>query len=33
MTRPTPIDLNSNEHNQELYYYPFMTKLDRHNES
>ena len=33
MTRPTPIDLNSIEYNQGLCYYPFMTKLDRRNES
>ena len=33
MTRPAPIDLNSDEYNQELRYYPFMVNLDRCNGS
>ena len=28
MNRPTLIDLNPNEHNQGLCYYPLMTNLD-----
>ena len=33
MTRPTLIDLNPDEYNQALRYYPFMVKLDRCNGS
>ena len=29
MNRPAPIDLNLDEHNQWLYYYPFMMSLDK----
>ena len=29
MARPTIIDLNPNECNQEFLYYPFMVNLDR----
>ena len=29
MTRPTVIDLNTNEHNQGLRYYPFIVILNR----
>ena len=31
MTRPTLIDLNSDEYNQGLCYYPFMVNLHRYN--
>ena len=33
MTRPTLIDLNPNEYNQELCYHQFMINLDRFNRS
>ena len=33
MTRPTLIDLNLNEHHQELRNYPCMISLDRYNGS
>ena len=33
MARATLIDLNHDEYNQGLYYYPFMVNLDRSNES
>ena len=33
VARPTPIDLNFNEYNQRLHYYPFVAKLDRSNGS
>ena len=33
MTRPTFIDLNPDECNQVLCYYPFMVNLDRCNGS
>ena len=29
MSKPTLINLHSNEHSQEFYYYPFAVKLDR----
>ena len=29
MTQPTLINLHPNENSQELYYYPFVIKLDR----
>ena len=29
MIKPTLINLHSNEHSQEFYYYPFAVKLDR----
>ena len=32
-TRPTLIDLNHDEYNQRLRYYPFMVSLDRWNGS
>ena len=31
MTRPTLIDLNPDENNQGLHYYPFMVNLDKCN--
>ena len=31
MTRPTLIDLNPDENNQGLRYYPFMVNLDKCN--
>ena len=31
ITRPTLIDINPDEHNQGLRYYPFMVNLDRCN--
>ena len=33
MTRPTLIDLNPDEHHQELRNYPCMISLDRYNGS
>ena len=33
MARATLIDLNPDEYNQGLYYYPFMVNLDRCNKS
>ena len=33
MTRPTLIDLNSDEYNEGLRYYPFIVNLDRCNGS
>ena len=33
MTRPILIDLNPDEYNQGLHYYPFMVNLDRFNEN
>ena len=33
MTRPTLIDLNPDEYNQGLCYYPFVVNLDRCNGS
>ena len=33
MTRSTLIDLNDDEYNQGLHYYPFMVNLDRCNGS
>ena len=31
MIRPTIVDLNRDEYNQELSYYQFMVRLDRCN--
>ena len=33
MTRPSLIDLNHDEYNQELCYYPCMVNLGRRNEN
>ena len=33
MTRPTLLDLNLDEYNQRLCYYPFMVDLNRCNVS
>ena len=33
MTRPTLIDLNLDEYDQRLHYYPFMFNIDRCNGS
>ena len=32
MTRPTLINLNPDEYNQELCYYPFLVSLNKCNE-
>ena len=31
MTRPTLVDLNSDQYNQGLHYYFFIGNLDRYN--